>query len=155
MIVQILSIQSALTPVEGYVLSNLASATEVERVYCVPKYICLAQAILESKYGNSNIAKNANNHFGIKWYKHCGHEYYQSVPNGSKWRCYESVNQSYMDYGYFLDIHTTIPNINRKDYKIWCFWIAKTGYAGRDKKKVIRYKNSLISIIERYNLHTL
>ena len=39
MIVQILSIQSALTPVEKYVLNNLASATEVERVYCVPKYI--------------------------------------------------------------------------------------------------------------------
>ena len=153
MIVQLLNIN--LSTQETYISDHLQYAKKCEKMFCVPAYLALAQAILESGYGTSKIAQEANNHFGIKWYKWCGHDYHQTVKNGSKWRCYESPKQSYLDYGMFLEIHTKLPNYKRDEYKKWCYWVARTGYAGRDRKKVIRYKQNLIKIIEQYKLNEL
>lgn len=41
-------------------------AVEVEEAYGVPRQVVLAQAILESGYGKSELAKHAHNFFGLK-----------------------------------------------------------------------------------------
>ena len=53
-------------------------ALEQEREFGVPASITLAQGILESSVGQSKMAREANNHFGIKAYNWDGEGYGQS-----------------------------------------------------------------------------
>lgn len=155
MIIQLISIRPEGSKKQDFINRHLEDARQVEKLYCIPVSVCLAQAILESGWGESDLCQSTNNYFGIKWYKHCGQDWHQMVKGGSKWRCYPSAKQSFLDYGDFLERRTKIPEIAQHNYKLWCYWIAQTGYAGRDKKKVIRYKQTLIKIIEQNKLHLL
>lgn len=128
----------------------------------IPASITLAQAIHESQSGCSELARNANNHFGIKCKSYWeGGKYYHEDDDYDRqgkliescFRSYSSVFDSYVDHSNFLR-HTrhykklfTIP---REDYKSWAIGLQKCGYATDPN-----YARKLIKIVEKYNLTSL
>lgn len=128
----------------------------------IPASIILAQGILESAAGTSDLAQNANNHFGIKctsaW---TGSTYYKTDDdrdaNGNSiescFRSYADVAESYHDHGEFLrdpkkyNRYGFLFNLDRTDYKSWSRGLQSAGYATSPT-----YSSQLINLIERYRL---
>ncbi|MFM7079595.1 MAG: glucosaminidase domain-containing protein [Bacteroidota bacterium] len=119
----------------------------------VPASITLAQGILESDAGNSNLAREANNHFGIKCHKEWNGETY-IMDDDEKDECfrkYPSVLDSFDDHGMFLRTrprYATLFDLEITDYKGWAHGLKKAGYATNP-----RYAELLIKIIEEHDLH--
>lgn len=119
----------------------------------VPASITLAQGILESDAGNSNLAREANNHFGIKCHKEWNGETY-IMDDDEKDECfrkYPSVLDSYDDHGMFLRTrprYSALFDLEITDYKGWAHGLKKAGYATNPK-----YAELLIKIIEENDLH--
>ncbi|KAF0194855.1 MAG: Mannosyl-glycoprotein endo-beta-N-acetylglucosamidase [Bacteroidetes bacterium] len=121
--------------------------------YKIPASITLAQGILESGCGNSELTVNANNHFGIKCHKEWTGMTY-TMDDDEKNECfrkYASAEESYNDHSYFL---TTRPRyaplfaLDIRDYKGWANGLKNTGYATNPK-----YAEMLIRIIEENELY--
>ena len=130
-------------------------AKDQMRRYGIPASVTLAQGILESASGQSQLAKNENNHFGIKatgsWIKAGGKYglYTDDKPN-EKFCSYTSVADSYEHHSKFLKNSTRYAscfNLQPDDYRGWANGLDKAGYATAGK-----YAPSLIKIIERNNL---
>src|SRR5690606_5613977 len=69
----------------------------------IPASITLAQGILESAYGNSTLAKYANNHFGIKCHNWDGKGFYKDDDKKDEcFRRYNSADESFEDHALFL-----------------------------------------------------
>jgi len=118
----------------------------------VPASITLAQGMLESDYGNSKLAKEARNHFGIKCHsKWKGGKFY--MDDDAKHECfrvYNSVYDSYVDHSNFLkrnQRYSFLFGLKKTDYKGWAKGLKKAGYATNPK-----YPALLIGIIENNNL---
>jgi LysM repeat protein len=121
----------------------------------IPASIVLAQAMFESANGNSELAKNANNHFGIKCKKEwCGDSYSKDDEEEKEcFRKYVSVLESYTDHSNFLRTrprYSFLFEIPVTDYKAWCYGLKEAGYATDPK-----YAKRLIDIIEKYKLYEL
>ncbi|MBI1287614.1 MAG: LysM peptidoglycan-binding domain-containing protein [Flavobacteriales bacterium] len=119
----------------------------------VPASITLAQGILESGDGNSVLAREANNHFGIKCHGMWdGNKYYMDDDAKNEcFRVYESVFDSYHDHSDFLagrDRYADLFKLKRTDYKGWAHGLKQAGYATNPK-----YPSLLIKIIEENSLH--
>ena len=126
----------------------------------VPASIKLAQALLESSWGQSDLAVYANNHFGIKCGgKWTGEEFYrfdddvnkQGQPIESCFRKYDSAAESFIAHSDFLSKqkrYQFLFSYPISDYKSWARGLKKAGYA-TDK----HYPVKLIEIIERYELY--
>ncbi|WP_052597651.1 glucosaminidase domain-containing protein [Aureispira sp. CCB-QB1] len=119
----------------------------------IPASITLAQGIHESAYGNSRLAKSANNHFGIKctsdWE---GKKEYKWDDEARKscFRVYVSADDSYVDHTDFLlnrKHYAFLFDYDRSDYKRWAKGLKKAGYATDPK-----YPDKLIKTIEKYKL---
>jgi len=83
----------------------------------VPTSVQLAQAIAESGGGKSQLAKSANNLFGMKYYKEIfDGDYYLSKDN-TKWRKYNTFEESFRDHAEFL--HQYYGHAIGKDWKYW------------------------------------
>lgn len=120
--------------------------------YGIPASITLAQGLLESGSGNSNLARNANNHFGIKCHKEwTGESYIQDDDTKDEcFRKYASAEESFNDHSYFLTSrprYADLFNLDVKDYKGWAYGLKKAGYATNP-----RYAEMLIKIIEENEL---
>lgn len=120
--------------------------------YGIPASITLAQGILESGNGNSDLAKYANNHFGIKcttdWK---GKAYYKDDDQKDDcFRVYADARQSYRDHSDFLKRkrYAFLFELDKNDYTNWAKGLKTAGYATNPK-----YPELLIGIIEKYNLH--
>lgn len=118
----------------------------------VPASITLAQGILESGAGNSDLATLANNHFGIKCHTWNGETYYKDddAPNEC-FRKYASVQDSYADHAQFLisrPRYAKCFQLDITDYKGWARELKAAGYA-----TLPTYAEKLIHTIEKYNLH--
>ncbi|MCL7988577.1 glucosaminidase domain-containing protein [Sphingobacterium sp. lm-10] len=120
--------------------------------YGIPASIKLAQALLESGNGNSYLATEANNHFGIK----CGGVWEgRSItrpddgPNDC-FRVYSNPDDSFKDHSQFLlrKRYEALFTLKKDDYKGWAHGLKKAGYATNP-----RYAYLLIDLIERYDLH--
>ncbi|HMW26694.1 MAG TPA: LysM peptidoglycan-binding domain-containing protein [Ferruginibacter sp.] len=118
----------------------------------VPAAITLAQGILESENGNSELVKKSNNHFGIK----CKSTWAGDSVNhdddaeGECFRAYANAEDSYRDHSNFLkgnQRYASLFNLNPEDYKAWARGLKKAGYATNP-----RYPDLLIKYIEQYNL---
>lgn len=125
--------------------------TEMNK-YGIPASITLAQGILESGNGNSDLARYANNHFGIKctsdWR---GKGYYKDDDaKDDCFRVYSNPDESYRDHSEFLKRKRYAPlfELEKDDYQGWARGLKAAGYATNP-----RYPELLISIIERYELH--
>jgi LysM repeat protein len=117
----------------------------------IPASIILAQGCLESADGNSRLATEANNHFGIKCSNWTGDTIQQHDDRRNEcFRKYKNVEQSYTDHSLFLvsrDRYARLFKLDITDYKAWATGLQETGYATNP-----RYAEQLIKIIEDYSL---
>ncbi len=122
--------------------------------YNIPASITLAQGILESGNGNSILAQQANNHFGIKCSNWTGDTYYKNDDQANDcFRKYENASQSYLDHSIFLSSKTRYSDLFKfdvTDYKSWAQGLKDAGYATNPK-----YPQLLIDIIEKLSLNEL
>ena len=118
----------------------------------MPASIILAQGILESSNGNSDLARKAHNHFGIKcrteW---TGGRFYidDDAPNEC-FRVYATDEDSYIDHSAFLVMNSRYAflfELKPSDYEGWAKGLKKAGYATNPE-----YPNLLINTIKKYNL---
>ena len=127
----------------------------------VPASIKLAQGLLESGWGESTLAVEANNHFGMKcgssWTGGTHYVYDDDYKNGKKikscFRVFASAHESYIAHSEFLsnpkkERYALLFYFPPTDYKAWAYGLKDAGYATDPK-----YPNKLISIIEKYELH--
>lgn len=135
-----------------YIDKYKGAAVREMNQYGIPASIKLAQALLESGNGNSYLAREANNHFGIK----CGGVWQgKSIardddnPNDC-FRVYNSVDDSYRDHSQFLlrKRYEKLFTLDKDDYRGWAKGLKEAGYATNP-----RYPELLIDLIERYDLH--
>ncbi|MGY8988089.1 MAG: glycoside hydrolase family 73 protein [Flavobacteriales bacterium] len=117
----------------------------------VPASITLSQGILESGNGESRLATEGNNHFGIKCHDWEGAEIYADDDDENEcFRKYKKVKQSYRDHSLFLSKrgrYSSLFELELTDYKGWAKGLKKAGYATNPA-----YADNLISLIERYDL---
>lgn len=121
----------------------------------VPACITLAQGILESESGNSKLAQEANNHFGIKCHKEWeGKTFHQDDDARDEcFRKYSTVLESFDDHSDFLKTRSRYAflfELDVTDYKGWAHGLKKAGYATNPN-----YAHKLIDLIERYNLEAI
>ncbi len=118
----------------------------------VPASITLAQGMLESGNGNSRLALEANNHFGIKCHDWTGEKVYHHDDRRNEcFRKYNSVYDSYADHAKFLtgrSRYAGLFELDVTDYKGWARGLKKAGYATDPN-----YAKRLIDIIENHELH--
>lgn len=138
---------------EDYITKYSSIAVEHMERYKIPASIKLAQGLLESGAGMSDLARRSNNHFGIKCHRNwTGQRVYAAddLPNDC-FRKYSRVDESYRDHSEFLVAggrYRDLFNLSVTDYKGWARGLQKSGYA-TDKA----YANKLIKLIEDYELY--
>jgi hypothetical protein len=149
----------------AYIAMVAPMAQQASGLYGVPASVTIAQSILESGWGGSTLATQANAYFGIKCnssytpystgcYTIATQEYdpvtgtYYTVT--ADFRKYASVNDSILDHGYFL-AHSSryAPAFAYKENPDqFIREVAAAGYATSPT-----YATSVINIMVRYNLY--
>lgn len=141
------------TPQQRYIDKYADLAVEEMRRSGVPASITLAQGLLESRYGQSDLAVKGNNHFGIKCHSNWNGPKMRVDDEKDKecFRKYRTVEQSYRDHSDFLryrDRYKFLFDLDPKDYKAWAYGLKKAGYATDPA-----YPKKLINLIEEYELY--
>lgn len=117
----------------------------------IPASITLAQGILESGDGNSELARKSNNHFGIKCHSDWKGKkvYHDDDRKGECFRKYPDARDSFHDHSLFLKKRRYEPLFELKitDYKGWARGLKKAGYATDPS-----YARRLIDLIEQNDL---
>lgn len=126
-------------------------AVEQMTIHRIPASITLAQGLLESGNGNSVLATEGNNHFGIKCSNWTGETIY--VDDDIKNECfrkYSSATDSYTDHSVFLKKtrYAGLFQLKIDDYKGWAKGLKDAGYATHPQ-----YATKLIDLIERLKLY--
>jgi flagellar protein FlgJ len=153
---------TASDPHEAFIQNLAHGAQESQRRYGVPASVTLAQAILETYWGTSYLAREANNYFGIKAYGKPGTDGViwmeawevddagRNVTSSEPFRRYTDPGESLVDHGLFF--------IENRRY-------ARALEAGTDPREFARrinvagyatdpaYAAKLISYMDRYNLY--
>jgi len=119
----------------------------------IPASITLAQGLLESGNGNSRLAKEGNNHFGIKCKKDWTGPSLKEDDDAPQecFRKYNTPIESYKDHSEFLmngQRYAFLFDLDKGDYVSWAKGLKKAGYATNP-----RYAELLIATIEKNNLH--
>ena len=137
----------------NYIERYASIAVKEMHSYKIPASITLAQGILESGRGRSDLALKSNNHFGIKCHTDWKGDrvYHDDDAKGECFRKYVYPETSYEDHSKFLTErrrYAFLFNYKKDDYKKWANGLKKAGYA-TDKK----YPAKLIKIIKDYELY--
>lgn len=137
---------------DDYISQYSGMAREQMDQYGIPASVTLAQGLLESSAGRSRLAKEGNNHFGIKCHNEWKGETMlrdDDAPNEC-FRVYENPGESYRDHSLFLkrDRYKSLFELSITDYAGWARGLSRCGYATDPN-----YADRLISIIERYGLY--
>ena len=136
-----------------YIETYKDEAIEQMQRYHIPASITLAQGLLESGAGRSELTRKSNNHFGIK----CGSDwhgrttYHDDDALGECFRVYKNARESFEDHSRFLagkQRYASLFNLNPTDYKGWARGLKKAGYATSPT-----YADKLIELIELYELY--
>jgi LysM repeat protein len=148
-----LSAQKKLKSHLNYIDNYSGLAVKQMTKYKIPASITLAQGLLESGAGLSELARSSNNHFGIKCHAEWkGERIYRRDDNPRDcFRKYKTVEESYEDHSIFLNKYSryaVLFSYDIKDYTAWARGLQKCGYA-TDKA----YANKLIKCIEDYELY--
>jgi len=118
----------------------------------IPASVTLAQGILETECGNSDLVKKSNNHFGIKCKSTWTGEsvtHTDDAPNEC-FRKYSNPADSYKDHSDYLKTsprYAALFQLAPSDYKGWAYGLKRAGYATNPQ-----YPQIVISNIEKYNL---
>ena len=139
---------------EQYIEKYKDIAVEQMRRHKIPASITLAQGLLESGAGRSELAQKSNNHFGIKR----GSDWqgptvtHNDDRHGEHFRKYKSVEDGYEDHSRFLlkERYQRLFRLSILDYKGWARGLKACGYATSPV-----YADRLIGIIELYHLDEL
>lgn len=146
-----ISVKAQMTP-EQYIGKYAEMAVKEMKRSGVPASITLSQGMLESGNGNSYLAKDGNNHFGIKCHKWEGEKIYaDDDAKGECFRKYKSVEESYKDHSEFLRQNSRyhfLFDLEITDYKGWAKGLKQAGYATSPT-----YADNLIRLIEKYELN--
>jgi LysM repeat protein len=126
----------------------------------VPAAITLAQGLLETENGNSDLVKASNNHFGIKckstWTAETvSHD--DDAP-GECFRKYKSPEDSYRDHSNFLrgnSRYDFLFQLDPADYKGWAYGLRKAGYATNPRYPEILIKNIEDNNLQQYTLEAI
>lgn len=118
----------------------------------VPASITLAQGLLESAAGQSRLAREGNNHFGIKCHRDWKGKriFNDDDAKGECFRSYDSAEHSFRDHSDFLryyDRYKFLFSYETTDYKAWAYGLKKAGYATSPT-----YAEKLIETVEKYGL---
>lgn len=138
----------------AYIEEWKAIAIQEQVDYGIPASITMAQALLESQAGQSELAVEAKNHFGIKctseWFG--GVYYHDDDSEGECFRQYGNAAESFKDHSLFLKRtrYSTCFEIAVEDYEGWARRLKACGYATDPS-----YAPKLIKLIEDYRLDTL
>ena len=118
----------------------------------IPASITLAQGILESGAGNSELVKKGNNHFGIKCHGWTGRTVHKDDDAKQEcFRAYNNAQESYEDHSKFLTKnkrYSQLFSLSITDYKGWAHGLKACGYATNPN-----YAPMLINLIELYKLY--
>lgn len=138
---------------QDYVYKYAPIAVSEMEIARVPASITLAQGLIESRYGTSQLSKRSNNHFGIKCHKNWagGKVYHDDDRRGECFRSYNDPYLSFQDHSEFLNTrkrYSFLFQLDIKDYKGWAKGLKLAGYATDPS-----YANKLIRIIEEYKLY--
>lgn len=138
--------------IQNYIATYSEIAINEEMRSGVPAAITLAQGILESGCGQSDLCLKSNNHFGVK----CKEDWtgptttHDDDLKGECFRVYANAAESYKDHSDFLKYrpyYVALFKLRQDDYRGWAYGLKKAGYATeRD------YPKNLIHLIETYNL---
>jgi flagellum-specific peptidoglycan hydrolase FlgJ len=138
--------------VNDYISQYNSVAMSNMKTYGIPASIILAQGILESGAGQSNLAVNANNHFGIKCHDWKGDKIYKDDDKANEcFRKYDKASESFQDHAMVLtgkSRYAKLFKLPKGDYKAWAKGLREAGYATDPK-----YPEKLINYIETYNLN--
>ena len=145
-----------MTP-EQYIREYKDMAIKEMKRMGVPAAITLAQGILESECGNSDLVKKSNNHFGIKckssWT--AGSVTHDDDAEGECFRLYKDAEESYRDHSNFLrgnDRYAFLFKLDPTDYKGWAYGLKKAGYATNPQYPEILIRNIEQNNLEQYSL---
>lgn len=127
-------------------------AVEQMELHGIPASITLAQGLLESGAGSSELAQKSNNHFGIKRGSNWTGPTTTHFDDGRNelFRVYSSVRESYEDHSKFLlrDRYSRLFRLSILDYEGWARGLKSCGYATSPT-----YADRLIKLIELYELN--
>jgi flagellum-specific peptidoglycan hydrolase FlgJ len=149
------------TPQERFIASIAEAAVASHDRTGVPASVTIAQAILETYWGSSRLAREANNYFGIKaqtkpgpagvvnfivWEVIGGRNVMRSEP----FRVYHSIAESFVDHGRFFIENGRYAGAMaaRDDARQFAREINRAGYATDPT-----YAGKLIGLMDRYNLY--
>ncbi len=140
--------------VQEYIRSYAPLAIREMKRTGVPASITLAQGILETEAGKSDLVIRSNNHFGIKckstWMG--DRVYHDDDERGECFRKYKDVEESYRDHSDYLrsqDRYASLFRLDPEDYPRWAWGLKSAGYATNPK-----YALTLIRYIEDYDLQS-
>jgi len=139
----------------AYIQRYTSIVLQQQQEYHIPAAITMAQALLESSAGKSELATNANNHFGIKCTSDWQWETYHHDDDAEAecFRKYYAAEDSFIDHSLFLKHrkrYASLFTLDSTDYKGWAQGLSQCGYATDPK-----YPQKLINLIERYDLQHL
>ncbi|MEN6462884.1 MAG: glucosaminidase domain-containing protein, partial [Syntrophomonas sp.] len=149
-----------------YIDTITPAAIDSYNKYGIFPSITIAQAILESGWGKSELSVEANNFFGIKadqnWHGECVSMNTMEDFNRktvANFRKYNSFNDSIADHGAFLYSNKRYLNngmFNTAYYAEQAEALEKAGYSTkRDQNGTLIYADQLIEIIRQYNLQVI
>ena len=144
--------QYAEEDVLNYIDNYSKLAVQSMKTYKIPASIKLAQAIYSSNAGQSKVAREARNHFGLLCNtEYQGEQYYEtSDRSGNCYRTYATVEESFQDHNLFLTTrprYESLFQLSPMDYKAWANGLQTCGYSINPE-----YAQRLIAIIEKYTL---
>lgn len=140
------------TPYKDYIEKYASVAVAEMHRSGVPASITLAQGLLESRAGQSRLAVEGNNHFGIKCHRGWTGRTIREDDDARNecFRAYDDALQSFRDHSDYLrynDRYKSLFNNKQGDYKAWAHGLKAAGYATDPA-----YPGKLIDLIERFNL---
>ncbi len=139
--------------IRGYVDTWWPTAVAQMESHGIPASISLAQGILESGAGTSELTRRANNHFGIKCHKGWTGKSvrYDDDARNECFRSYRDAAESWEDHSEFLtgrSRYASLFDLKPTDYAGWAHGLRRAGYATNP-----RYADLLIKLIRDYELH--
>ena len=140
-----------ITP-EEYIQTYKDIAIREMKTHKIPASITLAQGLLESGAGNSALAREAKNHFGIKCHKGWEGDTYimDDDEKNECFRKYDNAEESFVDHSLFLTTrsrYAALFDLDITDYEGWARGLKAAGYATNPK-----YAQLLIDRIKLYDL---
>lgn len=145
---------------DEFIQEILPQAKKVEASHGIRPSVLIAQAALESDWGNSQLSKESNNYFGIKG-SNSGREYVTREFDSNEWteilasfKQYDSIGESVKDYADLLlygvswDSNFYLNVLESTSYQGAAYALQEAGYATDPN-----YADKLIQIIEQYQLY--